>query len=421
MSLSTGVSNLTQRGAGVRPFEYTIYSNPGSTVPYTPVTPEAEGPFDTAGPFFSVNSNQINTLWGGACVIVFIWLALSTILFPIFLVGLNNRNTRIEEEFARDDVVLQDEIDDLGTAAEEFNTTLNQFLGPCVQLACASGIYPEILKNAVLKGCWNASTNTPTLTNSNGRIGDLYVVCISGNATTLNGISTWLKNDLVMRVANYTPSGGVDAWVTFPKGGVTINDASGGTGESFVVKGTGNPLLLATLQAAGNITFVQHADYIEILINGSTPGSQVIPYSSLPGPVVDTVPSGVNATVLDQTWTQVGEDIHVTFTVQIPFNNGGTPGLKVSPVSGFFTVIVPILPDFPHNPWCGMHRTVVPPGSAASNDVLVKIAGSNFDLTESPDELDFRWRVDVVGALTSDYRVKFYCVWNGHTPPAGYP
>lgn len=44
------------------------------------------------------------------------------------------------------------------------------------------------------KGNWNANTNTPTLTNGVGSIGDMYIVSVEGT-TSLDGITTWHKND----------------------------------------------------------------------------------------------------------------------------------------------------------------------------------------------------------------------------------
>jgi len=104
-----------------------------------------------------------------------------------------------------------------------------------------------------------------------------------------------------------------------------------------------------------------------------------------------------------------------------PYNDTGA---YVVPLDGFFTLIVPILPAFPHNPWCSVLRTR-PAGGGNNNHVQIRADGSTFDLTASPDALDLRWRVDysLAGATANanPHYLKLYCVWNRHTPPPGLP
>lgn len=58
------------------------------------------------------------------------------------------------------------------------------------------------------KGTWNASTNTPALSNGSGAQGDAYVVSVAGT-TALDGISSWSVGDVALR--------GATAWGRVPK------------------------------------------------------------------------------------------------------------------------------------------------------------------------------------------------------------
>lgn len=49
------------------------------------------------------------------------------------------------------------------------------------------------------KGKWNANTNSPTITNGDGREGDYYIVSVAGN-TVIDGNSNWQKDDLIIFV-----------------------------------------------------------------------------------------------------------------------------------------------------------------------------------------------------------------------------
>ena len=44
------------------------------------------------------------------------------------------------------------------------------------------------------EGAWNASTNTPTLASSTGKLGEFYIVSVAG-VTDLNGITNWDVGD----------------------------------------------------------------------------------------------------------------------------------------------------------------------------------------------------------------------------------
>jgi len=370
------------------------------------------------------NSSQINMLWALSCTGILIWLVLITILFPLLYVNLHNQISSTTTNFTLDQQELDNDLNVFNATAEELQSAVSN-ASTCIDQLCASSVYPGLLENVIVRGCWDASTNTPTLNDSNGDPGDLYVVCVAGSATTLNNVSSWAKDDLIKRVADYIPNMGVDTWVTLPYEGVTVSDAHSGTGESLIDVGVGNPIQLVQFNATGDVTLVDQGDYVDIVVNASTPGAQVIPYTSMG--LVDTTPTAVNATnvsVIEQMWTQVGDDLHVTFTILIPYVPpfNATDSGHTLPIDGFFSLIVPILPDFPHNPWCGAHRTMVSP-TTTPDGVQIKIWGSEFDTIPNPDELVLRWRIDyvILPASEDHYYLKFYCVWNDHSPPADLP
>lgn len=387
--------------------------------PYNPQGMQQQTP-DVFGNTNTVirNSKQVNVLWGISCGIIFLWLVLASILFPLLYTNFHHKVQNTEEQFAEDKVILWNKLIDYNETAIEFEDDISE-TRESIDGLCAEGVFPELTQNMILRGCWDASTNTPELNNTNGEFGDLYVVCVPGNATTLNGISSWVIDDLIKRVEDYTPSSS-DAWVTLAKNGVTLSDSPSGTGESLVVVGAGDPLELVQLQALGNLTLVDQGDYIDLLLDVATPGSQVIPYWTLG--LVDTVPDDNNSTLVNimrQMWTHVGNDLHVTLTLMVPVSPFGVVGEHSIPVDGFFTLIVPILPDFPHNPWCGVHQIFE---MEDMGEISVKSSGSLFNISASPETLALKWRVDYVApSLSGVFDLKFYCVWNDHAPPSGVP
>lgn len=60
---------------------------------------------------------------------------------------------------------------------------------------------------------WNATTNTPALVSSTAGANNCYIVTVAGT-TTLDGISSWALNDMVIFNA-----GGVATWTKIPGGG----------------------------------------------------------------------------------------------------------------------------------------------------------------------------------------------------------
>lgn len=73
----------------------------------------------------------------------------------------------------------------------------------------------EVLTNATnFQGTWNASANDPTLASGIGTTGDYYIVSVAGT-TTLDGISSWSVNDIVIfGISTWEKVGGNPSAVT---------------------------------------------------------------------------------------------------------------------------------------------------------------------------------------------------------------
>lgn len=62
-----------------------------------------------------------------------------------------------------------------------------------------AGLVPtvQIPPHGTYKGTWNATTNTPTITNGSGLQGDFYKVTTAG-ATSIDGAGPWLIGDEII-------------------------------------------------------------------------------------------------------------------------------------------------------------------------------------------------------------------------------
>lgn len=96
-------------------------------------------------------------------------------------------------------------------------------------LVSTSNIPSSIVTGASFRGTWNASTNSPTLTSSVGTNGHWYYVGTAGS-TTLNGIVSWQKGDIVIF------NNGTTAWEKIDGSDAVISvQADGGTAKQGAV------------------------------------------------------------------------------------------------------------------------------------------------------------------------------------------
>ena len=118
-------------------------------------------------------------------MLLFGWLVVITLVFSLILGG--NRS------IARDAKDTVDEIKGITAELEEC----------CADVASAKDALDECLPaclNAsgavICKGCWNANTNTPTLSSANCTEKELYVGCTPG-ATNIDGNALWGVGDIL--------------------------------------------------------------------------------------------------------------------------------------------------------------------------------------------------------------------------------
>jgi len=187
-------------------------------------------------------------------------------------------------------VELQGDINTLNTTVtslgtDKINLTEKGAVNGVAQLDAGGKVPTAQLPDAVLgsvkyQGTWNASTNTPTLSDGSGSQGHYYVVSVDG-ATSLNGITDWKVGDWV--VSNSTP-----AWqkvdnteavvsVSGKVGVVTLDKADVGLSNVDNTSDTTKNAATATLTNK-TLTTPIFNDYVDVNEESapSTPGAGVV-------------------------------------------------------------------------------------------------------------------------------------------------
>lgn len=121
---------------------------------------------------------------------------------------------------------------------------------------------PDLPASVVInRGCWDASTNTPTLVSSVGTPGEMYTVCVEGNYT-LNGESEWKQHDRVFFLGGF-----ILAWVRLDGARMSLNDthAPVGNEQSLVVDMEGPAM--STVKVVGTSTMNVTLDSVQGVIN----------------------------------------------------------------------------------------------------------------------------------------------------------
>lgn len=79
-----------------------------------------------------------------------------------------------------------------------------------------------------LRGLWDASTNTPTLSDSTGNIGDFYIVKVGGTVNLGHGDITFYENDRVIYAEDNLTPPYVEKWTRLSSGDVlSVNGKTG--------------------------------------------------------------------------------------------------------------------------------------------------------------------------------------------------
>jgi hypothetical protein len=156
------------------------------------------------------------------------------------------------------------------------------------------------------QGNWNASTNTPTLSNG-GQAGgtalpngDYYVVSVAGT-TSIDGINTWNVGDLAL-VSN-------SVWTRIANSGTTVSSVNGSTGA--VTINASNLPGLATVASSGNYND---------LSNKPTPYSLPVATTSAIGGVLVNTTAGASGNAATGQLATVATSGNYNDLVNLPTN-----------------------------------------------------------------------------------------------------
>jgi len=149
---------------------------------------------------------------------------------------------------------LQSQLSDLKTKKSEYQLLSEKGQANGYVPLNPNGTVPDKFLPAVpatvvtTKGCWDASTNTPTLVSSVGDPGEMYTVCVEGNYT-LNGESEWKQHDRVFFLGGFIVS-----WVRLDGGRMSLNNTHDPVGnqQSLIVDMEGP--VMTTRKVVGSST-----------------------------------------------------------------------------------------------------------------------------------------------------------------------
>lgn len=187
------------------------------------------------------------------------------------------------------------------------------------------------LPNSIMEfqGVWNASTNSPTLVDGTGNVGDVYRVNVAGTQNLGSGSQTFIVGDFVIYDAGgiwRLAHAGADAVVSVngSAGVVTVNAINQLTGDVTAGPASGSQSQAATI-AAGAIT------------NAKVNASAAIDYSKLAAltasrALTSDVSGFVSASAT--TSTELGYVSGVTSAIQTQLNGKASTALSNLTVSG---------------------------------------------------------------------------------------
>lgn len=207
----------------------------------------------------------LGSIWCGTLAIILIWLLVTTIVFGLLLWDLNNRVGKLSDDIRTGFDRLEQNISDNGECCQNNSDLINSFR-PCLDEYCDN--FPRLLGAVICKGCWDALTNTPTLTSGVGVNGDMYYVCVAGN-TNIEGITDWEEGDSLKFIVN-TPTGA--RWIKndgSPVAGVVTTLSDAGPGASLITDGVGDTLAIRKLGCSSGVACVENGD--EMQITSTTP------------------------------------------------------------------------------------------------------------------------------------------------------
>lgn len=175
------------------------------------------------------------------------------------------------------------------------------------------------------KGAWDASTNTPTLLDGTGSVGDFYKVSVGGTYNFGNGEHTFVEGDWVMFAAGVWQRIGVHETVQSVNGkigSVVINKSDIGLGNADNTSDVNKPVSIAQAAALDNKQDrLVSGTNIKTIAGQSLLGAGNIDLSGLSPLISSTVQDGF-------TINEYGDRIEYLAKIQAPNKTIGTGGAR---------------------------------------------------------------------------------------------
>jgi phage-related tail fiber protein len=145
----------------------------------------------------------------------------------------------------------------------------------------AAQVPAALVGASVYKGAWNATTNTPLITDGVGVKGNYYNIASAGS-TNIDGNATWLVGDRII----YTGT----AWERMEGTPPVITSVAGRTGAITLTKADVTDLVSRTITGTSNQITVTNGDGV-----AGNPVLSITPNPVLPGTAALTIPVGSTA------------------------------------------------------------------------------------------------------------------------------
>ncbi len=321
----------------------------------------------------------IGACFCGGIAIVIAWLIIVTIVYSLIIFSSHDDLDETVDLHNKNKQRICIDIENISGNATEFFELFTSFR-PCIDEFCDPRVFPRITDAIRCLNCWDANANDPPLVSSVGNAGDLYIVCVSGT-TTLNGISVWAVNNILLFVDDETRWARVDSVQT------DLTDV--GPDTSLITDGTGNAIAMATITGEGDFSVTRIGDKMEFEGIITPVPSQVRDYNKPPLFLTNETQllntsngnsSGVFAPLLiSEHWTRSG-DILEAFII-----------ISFKPDSiGLTSVTIGLWPDEIVSEFGGLGNT----STVTRNSVTCSLVLTNMD--QSNSTLDIQTVINII-------------------------
>lgn len=173
-------------------------------------------------------------LWCAIGWIAIAWIVIITAIFSIYMANYPNNAKDIERQDLNNLIDLFDEFTVIDDGVQQDLDILDDN-SECIDGLCGvnSTALPRLLSSMTDAGCWDASTNTPTLVSGTGTPGTMYIVCVAGTKL-LDGNNMWFVDDILFFLEDAFNG---DRWVRYGPAAPFLNDSSG-VGQTLIINGT---------------------------------------------------------------------------------------------------------------------------------------------------------------------------------------